>query len=141
MAQLIIKKSSNEKNQNPKHPTPMPKNPTHESSANRSGAGGATSRNGKRIFKPKFTKKPLFHQQASVNLKSNKKISKMSSHADTSAFTKNTSNKLSKIKKRTLMCIPIDKYQVKFAIEALMVNRERELSQNDSILKFDDFIY
>jgi hypothetical protein len=119
----------------------MPKNPTHESSANRSGAGGATSRNGKRIFKPKFAKKPLFHQQASVNLKSNKKILKMSSHADTSAFTKNTSNKLSKIKNRTLMCIPIDKYQVKFAIEALMVNRERELSENDSILKFDDFIY
>lgn len=85
-------------------------------------------------------KKILFHEQESENLKLVNKVKKLEDTGAIDEYTKNTSNRIEKIKKRTMMIVQIDKYQVKTAIEALKYKHQKSVEEEIS-LKYDDFIY
>lgn len=91
----------------------------------------------KKIFKQKV----LFHQQEKHDISTTRIVKKLESNEDLAAYTKNQSCKMNKIKKRTVMIVGLDKYLVKNAVEALIVNHKAQLEQEIVKLKYDDYIF
>merc|ERR1740117_569331 len=80
----------------------------------------------KKIVRPK---KLLFHEQEKHDISTTRVVKKLEDSNDLSEYTRNQSCKMDKIKKRTMMIVNFDKYVVKHAAEALIVNHKTQVEQ------------